>query len=61
MQLYCYDVAYKTRGSNRAEHEARQALAHSEQEARRKVRQEAVSYRGTGPEEMTLLSPARER
>lgn len=57
MNLYCYNVAYRVRGSKTVEHEARQTLASNEQEARLMVAEQAISYRGSAPEEVTLIYP----
>ncbi len=55
MILYCYNVAYKPKNWLSCEHEARQALAITEEEAREKVQQQVLSYRGSPPEEITLM------
>lgn len=61
MTLYCFSVAYTPRGWHRCEHEARQALAHTEEEASEKVLQQVLSYRGSPPEEINPLGRSSDR
>lgn len=58
MILYCFNVAYKPRGWHTYAHEARQALASSEEEALEKVYQQVLSYRGERPEAIERLRPS---